>query len=72
MATVEALLYTVLWASAAVATKIGLHAAPPLILVSTRFSAAGLLLLGFGVLLRRGPLPPRGDWKSLVQDGFNA
>ncbi len=65
MSTVQAILYTFLWASAAVATKIGLHSAPPLILASVRFSLAGLLLLGFGALRRWPLVPPRDEWAAI-------
>lgn len=64
MSTVLAILYTILWASAAVATKIGLHSAPPLVLASTRFTAAGVILLGISTF-RRSSLPPRNEWIAL-------
>jgi drug/metabolite transporter (DMT)-like permease len=44
MNTFLALCYTFLWSSAAVATKFGLEAGPPLILASLRFSMAGVFL----------------------------
>lgn len=65
MLTVQAIIYTILWASAAVATKIGLRAAPPLILASVRFTFAGLLLLGFGALRRWPLVPPRNEWTAI-------
>ena len=52
-----ALLYTVLWASAAIATKFGLEAGPPLILASLRFTMAGLLLW-IPISVARGQLWP--------------
>ncbi|MDA8205583.1 MAG: DMT family transporter [Thermaerobacter sp.] len=65
MPTAQAILYTILWASAAVATKIGLRAAPPLILASVRFSLAGLLLLGFGAVRGWPLVPPRDEWTAI-------
>ena len=39
------LLFSILWASASVATKFGVESAPPLILANIRFFIAGILLL---------------------------
>lgn len=63
--TAKALIYTALWASAAIATQYGLKSAPPLILASTRFTLAGLLLLGARVVWRRPLFPPRKWWRTL-------
>ena len=41
------LLFSILWASASVATKFGVQSAPPLILANVRFFIAGILLLAF-------------------------
>lgn len=49
-----ALLFCAIWSSAFVATKIGLHAAPPLWLATLRFLAAGPLMLGVDVMLGQG------------------
>ncbi len=66
MLIAQSILYTILWASAAVATKIGLHSVPPLILASIRFSLAGLLLLGFGALKGWPLLPLRREWTAIA------
>lgn len=62
-----------LWASASVATKFGLHSAPPLVLANTRFFLAGLVLLLYGYTLRKDPayrLPTIQEWKYLALFGF--
>ncbi len=47
------LLFSILWASASVATKFGVESAPPLILANIRFFIAGSLLLGFSYAFGR-------------------
>jgi len=66
----ESLLYTVLWASAAIATKFGLRSARPLVLASTRFTVAGLLLLGVRAMSQRQLVPSRQWWPSLIVLGI--
>lgn len=68
--TLLALLFTMLWASAAVATKFGLAAAQPLTLAEVRFATAGLLLLGGLLLWRIPPWPPRGLWRDVAVLGL--
>jgi drug/metabolite transporter (DMT)-like permease len=61
--------FAVLWASAAVATKIGIKVADPLILANVRFMLAGLLMLGFVYVLRRNKnhaLPKGAEWRHLL------
>src|SRR5688572_25590849 len=48
------LLFALLWASAAVATKFGIHAADPLILANVRFFLAGGGMLVFAYLIQKG------------------
>jgi len=63
------LLFAALWASAAVATKIGIQAADPLILANMRFLLAGGLMLCFVYVLRksRGYAWPKGaEWRHLL------
>src|ERR1700716_3840607 len=45
-------LFCVLWSFAFVAGKIGVTACPPLILLTARFSLAGILILGISALRR--------------------
>ncbi|GAA0538659.1 DMT family transporter [Chitinophaga japonensis] len=62
-------LFATLWASAAVATKIGIQAADPLILANVRFLLAGGLMLCFVYVLRksRGYALPKGvEWRHLL------
>lgn len=66
----QAMLYTFLWASAAIATKVGLQAAPPLILACSRFTLAGLILIGVQGLFRRPIVPPRRWWGPLILLGL--
>ena len=57
-----------LWASASVATKFGIHSADPLILANVRFFVAGLLLLGLSAIFQpqmpRWPAPK--EWPQLL------
>lgn len=62
-----------LWASASVATKFGIHSAPPLVLGNMRFFIAGFVLLGFCYVLSRDKqyrLPTAIEWKQLAIFGF--
>ncbi|MBE9601297.1 EamA family transporter [Pedobacter sp. MC2016-24] len=67
------LLFAMLWASASVATKFGIHSAPPLVLGNMRFFIAGFVLLGFCYALSRDKqyrLPTAIEWKQLAIFGF--
>jgi len=62
-------LFAALWASAAVATKIGIKAADPLVLANVRFLLAGTFMLIFAyVVLRRKryALPKGAEWRQLA------
>ncbi len=62
-----------LWASASVATKIGIHSAPPLVLGNVRFFIAGFVLLGFCYLVSRDKsyrMPTLLEWRQLAIFGF--
>jgi drug/metabolite transporter (DMT)-like permease len=65
---VPGLLFASLWASAAVATKFGIHVADPLILANVRFLLAGGGMLLFAYLIQKGkhPLPKGKEWLQLV------
>ncbi|NMP21588.1 DMT family transporter [Sulfobacillus harzensis] len=66
MATSLGLFFTVLWSSAAIATKFGLQAAPPLWLATMRFLiAGGLLFLYVYVIRRQSRWPRRREWGQL-------
>lgn len=62
------ILFSLLWASAAVATKIGVQSVAPLLLANIRFLIAGGLMLAFAYGLRRGARSwPRGpEWRQLA------
>jgi drug/metabolite transporter (DMT)-like permease len=62
------IVFSALWASASVATKFGVESAPPLVLANIRFFIAGLVLLGYSYLAKRGDnyrMPNRAEWKEL-------
>lgn len=63
---VAGLLFAALWASASVATKIGLLSAQPFVLSNTRFFIAGSLMLLWAHLLRHHRLPARHEWGPLA------
>jgi drug/metabolite transporter (DMT)-like permease len=57
-----------LWASAAVATKFGIHSADALVLANVRFLLAGSGMLLFAYLIQRGKhrLPHGKEWTQLL------
>lgn len=66
------LLFSIFWASASVAGKIGLQSAEPLVLFNVRFLGAGAALLFYVYALERGRLPVQQEWKQLALFGaFN-
>lgn len=67
------LVFSILWASASVATKFGVQSASPLILANVRFFIAGIILLGFSYGFKRSPefrVPNRTEFKQLALFGF--
>ncbi|MGV3586497.1 MAG: DMT family transporter [Adhaeribacter sp.] len=62
------LLFAMLWASASVATKIGIQAADPLVLALVRFLIAGSLMLVYAYFVQPGGnLMPRGvQWRHIM------
>jgi probable blue pigment (indigoidine) exporter len=62
--------FSILWPSAAVATKIGLQVAQPFVICIIRFFIAGLLMLviAHGVLRKR--LPQKKEWEQLAIYGL--
>ncbi|WP_149242653.1 EamA family transporter [Dyadobacter sp. 32] len=67
------LLFSILWASASVATKFGVESAPPLILANVRFFIAGILLLLFSYLFGKDDsfrLPRKSEFGQLALFGF--
>ena len=71
MKTVLGLLFTLLWSSAAIATKFGLNSTTPLVLATTRFLiAGGLLFLYVYLLNKKYPWPRSQEWRSLIVLGL--
>jgi drug/metabolite transporter (DMT)-like permease len=67
------LLFSILWASASVATKFGVQSAAPLILANVRFFIAGILLLVFSYSFKRDEnyrLPTQKEFVQLGLFGF--
>lgn len=63
-------IFSVLWASASTATKIGLQAAQPFMICITRFFLAGILMLGMTHWLLGNRLPRGVEWKQLAIYGL--
>jgi drug/metabolite transporter (DMT)-like permease len=71
--TIIGLLFSILWASASVATKFGVQSASPLILANVRFFIAGILLLVFSYGFKKDKayrFPNRGEFRQLALFGF--
>ena len=59
-------LFSILWASASSAGKIGLQSAEGLVLFVVRFLLAGTLLLGYASFVQRDRLPEKKEWWHLT------
>jgi probable blue pigment (indigoidine) exporter len=64
------LLFSILWASASAATKIGLGAAQPLVICVLRFFLAGTIMLLISHLLLRKRLPRGKEWGRIALYGL--
>jgi len=67
------ILFAMLWASAAVATKTGVASVQPLVLGNIRFFIAGIFLLSVTYLFQKGEhyrLPKGKEWRQLSIFGF--
>ncbi|MEI9919131.1 MAG: EamA family transporter [Bacteroidota bacterium] len=65
-------LFAMLWASASIAGKFGLHSAEPLTLFTIRFLLAGSILLSFAVIAGKWQAPSKKEWLQLTIFGaFN-
>lgn len=64
------MLFSALWASASSAGKIGLQSAEGLVLFTTRFLIAGVLLLGYAILVQGDRLPQKKEWQQLTIFGI--
>lgn len=65
------ILFAMLWASASVATKVGIRSADPLVLATVRFLIGGPLMLAYAYLRPGGAVWPRGaEWRRLLVFSF--
>jgi probable blue pigment (indigoidine) exporter len=65
-------LFAVLWASASIAGKFGLHSAEPLTLFTIRFLLAGVILLVYVTVAGKWQNPSKREWLQLAVFGaFN-
>ena len=60
------LLLAALWATASVATKIGLKTGQPLVISDVRFLTGGILMLVWVNLIKKYRLPIGEEWKNLI------
>lgn len=69
---IPGILFSLLWASASVATKFGLQSTEPFVLASTRFLIAGVLMLIYTHLIQRNTsrFPKGKEWKQLLVFGL--
>jgi drug/metabolite transporter (DMT)-like permease len=66
------LLFAILWSSASIAGKFGIHSSEPLTLFTVRFLFAGAILLGYVIIARKWQIPSRKEWVQLTIFGaFN-
>jgi probable blue pigment (indigoidine) exporter len=62
--------FSLLWASASTATKIGLHEAQPFVISIFRFFIAGIIMLIVSHGIKRNPLPVKKEWGQLAIFGL--
>ncbi len=66
---VAGFLFSMLWASASVAGKIGIQSVEPLLLFNVRFLLAGTFMLLYAHLVVKNKLPAASDWKPIIVFG---
>jgi len=65
-------LFSILWASASIAGKFGLHSSEPLTLFTIRFLLAGAILLAYVAIARKWQTPTKKEWIQITIFGaFN-
>ncbi|MEH6892351.1 DMT family transporter [Bacillus sp. JJ864] len=62
--------FSVLWASGAIATKIGLLSSSPLMFATTRLISAGLIMFVFTYFIKSNRWPKGGEWRQLIVLGI--
>ena len=69
---ITGILFAILWSSASSAGKIGLQSAGGLVLFTTRFLLAGVVLLAYSAFVQRDRFPQKKEWLQLTIFGaFN-
>ncbi len=63
------ILFAALWASASAAAKMAIPFVEPLSLFQVRFFLAGVLLIGYSLLIKRDRLPKGKEWGQLIVFG---
>lgn len=63
-------LFSILWASAASAGKIGILSVEGLVLFTVRFISAGLLLLAYATFVQKDRFPKSNEWGPLIIFGL--
>lgn len=67
MKTIVGLFFTLLWSSAAIATKFGLYSTTPMLLATSRFLIAGILLFIYVYIIsKKSPWPKKIEWRPLI------
>ena len=65
-------MFSILWASASIAGKFGLHSSEPLTLFTIRFLLAGAILLAYVAIARKWQTPTKKEWIQITIFGaFN-
>jgi drug/metabolite transporter (DMT)-like permease len=67
---IAGILFAILWPSASVTTKIGLHYAQPFVMAVIRFFFAGIIMLFVAHIILKKRLPQQQQWKQLAIYGF--
>src|SRR3954464_12447327 len=67
---ITGLIFSMLWASASVAGKIGMQSVEPLLLFNVRFILAGVLMLIYAHIFTKNELPQKKDWKQITCFGL--
>jgi probable blue pigment (indigoidine) exporter len=62
--------FAMLWASASAVGKYAIQSVEPLVLFSIRFLIAGILMIGYAVIVKHEALPSGKEWKPLIVFGL--
>lgn len=64
------IIFSVLWASGAIATKIGLLSSSPLMFATTRLISAGIIMFVFSYFIKSYRWPKGKEWRQLIVLGI--